>query len=118
MGEPLVTLKDIPFEGFELTLLGSQYSRATSASYTLNNFIFAYHFRIKDPDQLEELLHLLTPTDSVIDFSREEVASVFEVTVDPLELVNTAGSFSPLDQFADETANSHASPREPVVLID
>jgi hypothetical protein len=119
LGEPIVSYTKIPFEGFEMILAGDEYSRTSSSSYVSDEFNFGYHFKINELLELDELLPLLTPGTTVLDFSRDVFSNVLSITSDPSNLPALAPAlFVAGDQFHDSHLNTHDAVNEPVVLLE
>lgn len=108
LSSSVVSLLDIPYEGFILNLLGQAYSRPTSSDYILSDFNFGYHLKLRDPHSIDTLLPLINPNTAIIDFNDPSILNLFEITSDPAALPSSLFYlFSPVDTFSDESRNSH-----------
>ena len=109
----------------ELELRGDEYSRASSGSYTLNNFNIGFHYRLfddlvtgSDPDASDLALRfdLRLP---VWDFENEAVQKVVEITNEnPFAVSQIANLFDGTDVIADGDEDTHAGTFERVFLYN
>ena len=98
-----------------LVLRGDEYSRATSGSYTANNFNIGFHFRLADqriigaePDASELALgfDLRQP---VWDYENPAVREIVEITTEnPFAVAQTANLFDGTDLLADPASDTHS----------
>ena len=81
---PVLTLKNIPFRDFALTLSGADYDRPDSTSYRMNEarIAFSLRMRSRDPELMEAALKTVDPREPVLDFSIPAVAALYEVSAD------------------------------------
>jgi hypothetical protein len=82
--DPVLTLKNIPFHDFLLTLTGADYDRPDSTSYRVNEARIAFSLRLRsrDPSLVEAALKTVDPREPVLDFSKPAVAALYEISAD------------------------------------
>ncbi|MDD4347837.1 MAG: hypothetical protein PHF70_01920 [Opitutales bacterium] len=118
----MLRLKNIPFGPIRLELSGSQYCLHRSADYTIDNYRFAYYFRLKDdPESLDRLSKLIHPQDPEIDFSNPEIRELYSITSDPVLAQQERDVFSSLDPlFWDMPgeSNDHPPDRPAITLSE
>ncbi|MEO0511110.1 MAG: hypothetical protein AAF065_14775 [Verrucomicrobiota bacterium] len=117
-GETILSYENIPFAGFQIRMQASEYSRDTSSSYRQSDSTFGYHFRLRNPQETSELLPLIAPSSTSIDFSSEKFTNMLEVTNDPTELPNNPSIFLQFGTFYDSSPNSNDPPQVPIIVVD
>ncbi|MFU8848973.1 MAG: hypothetical protein ACNA77_09700 [Opitutales bacterium] len=106
-----------------LSLRGDEYSRATSGSYTLNNYNIGFHFRLAD-----ELILGLQPNAAdlalrfdlrqpVWDYDNPAVQELIDIAEEnPFAVSQLGNIFDGTDVIADGQADSHSGAYEQVFL--
>lgn len=109
------------------------FSRPLSGNYTIDDYIFAYHFRldssIQDMSSVRNLLDHSFILDPDMDTEREfidseGVAKDHNFLLDPVSnsppsiVADSISLFSMLDIFADQTPRSHQPDYNPILLVD
>lgn len=127
----------LPFTNFRINKTFNSgpnpFSRPTSSSYVIDDYVFAYHFRIlsdeTDPTSVRDLLssvHFLDPAvDSASSFTTPDgTTKTLDTVIDPISLdppavvQDTLNLFSDLDLLRDLNPRSHANTFREKVLID
>jgi hypothetical protein len=117
LGEPILSYRNIPFDGFEISLSGAGYSRTSSGSYNKSDFLFGMHFQIDEYTE-PNLLPLINPSSVSYDFSDPEISSVFNITRNPFDFRFGGGAFHFTERYSDPTFNRRDSTFTPIILID
>lgn len=109
------------------------FSRSSSSSYLIDDYVFAYHFRLlsedTDPSSLRDALtggYLLDPdinaSQPFVDITgsnRTHEELLDPISTDPPSVVaDTLNLFSGLDVFTDNTARSHTPDYRQMLLLD
>lgn len=135
--DPIFRIDGLQFDDFEIIKKYNSgpnpFSRSTSSSYVREDYLFAYHFRIKsDESALNSMRDVLTAVDlrdSNINFSRQakdiegreiELVELLDpVYSDPSYIIqDPVNLFSMLDQSMDLTQRSHKDDYRMMLLYD
>lgn len=108
-----------------LSLRGDEYSRATSGTYTLNNYNIGFHFRLAD-----ELVFGLEPNAAdlalrfdlrqpVWDYDNPAVQELIDITEEnPFAVSQLSNIFDGTDVIADGNPDTHGGSYERVILYN
>lgn len=135
--DPIAEFEGLAFDDFEVVRKfrtgANPFSRDTSSSYTIEDYVFAYHFRVgTDETDMTSMRDLQTAVDlREPSFegseSYEDVFGTDKVKNDLVEPIGTdpsyivqddANLFSFLDQIMDRTARSHSEDYRLSILYD
>jgi hypothetical protein len=135
--DPIMVYEGLEFDDFEITKIFNSgpnpFSRATSSSYLRQDYIIAYHFRLKsdatDPQSMKDLLTSVELRDP--DFQAKEsfvdlngVSKLKSEVLDPVDsdpsviIQDDANLFSQLDQIMDPSSRDHQLDYNPTLLYD
>ena len=134
---PIMKIEDIKFDDFEIEKVfrngPSPFSRGTSSSYTILDFVFAYHFRIRSDDtdvtSMRDVLASVDLRDPDIDAAENftdiegnerSISDLFDPseTNPSFAIADDANLFSDLDQLYDATPRNHAAGDRTLVVHD
>ena len=135
--DPIFRIDGLQFDDFQIIKKYNSgpnpFSRSTSSSYVQEDYLFAYHFRIKsDESALNSMRDVLTAVDlrdSNVNFSRQatdiegskiELADLLDPAYsDPSYIIqDPVNLFSMLDQSMDLTQRSHKDDYRMMLLYD
>jgi hypothetical protein len=108
--QPVLTLKNIPFNDLKLDLSGADFDRDKSESYRISDARFAFYLRLRnnDPERILAVLKKLDPRNPVLDFNDADTAALYEVISDLERGKNLSLPVSRQESFWwDAQANKH-----------
>jgi len=134
---PILKYEGLVFDDFEVLKVFNDgvnpFSRSTSSSYVQEDYLFAYHFRIKtDESDLSSMRNILTAVDlrdpdidatdtyTDIDGVEKSVSEILDPSyTDPSFIIQDPNNlFSLLDQVMDPTGRSHSNDYRDTYLFD
>jgi hypothetical protein len=108
--DPVLTLKNLPFENFKILVTGAEFDRPDSTSYVVSEARFGLSLRLRtnNPDRIAKALESLDPREPVLDFNDPAVSALYEVITDVVNGRDVPLATTPAESFWwDAGVNSH-----------